>query len=166
MNGYLTKRQLVIGLSAVVVAIAALTFVNSRKEDSADTPQSFNTYVYDPLTTKRVYVGNLDDVEIFAGSLDTQRKIEQVLYLTASHGGQDKELYTGTVQKNSYSEDLLYRPTGNVRVRQFRVDVEPTKITYLVYLRYYGSTPEIHAICAPQEFQMRKNSECKGVDWH
>lgn len=167
MASFIPSRQLFAGIGLIVIIMAAISFLYVSKQ--SDMPSKTNespVAKFYATKSKRVFIDNLNEIEAFSEDPSIQTRIKQVLWVTASHGSQEKNLYTGTVQKNSYKETLQYSASGNVNIKTLRVDVEPIKKTYTVAVRSKGRASEINVVCAPEEFQIDKTATCEEMDWH
>ncbi len=178
MSDYLSKQRLLIGtavliLVALVVWSASLIYNKSLPETTehniseARQEVVHNDFHGDlqqdnvPLDSRsdRVFI---KDFRKFEDSidLDTQRYIEQRLYMAAVRASRnDPGLYTGVVRSGSYSSVS----SANFNTIKLLVDIEPAKLTYEVTIarQKNGGDMSVYIACATDEQKMSESSMCR-----
>lgn len=165
----LTNRKYLsigVGLLAATLLVVSLIFLTEEKSNNtATTINTSQTERLHDAAAKMVFINNFHEAEGLPNDPTLHERIEHMLHIAVSQGGQRRKLYTGTVQPDSYSENLRYTPSGNIRFRSLRVDVEPLRMTYIVHIREFKGVSDVTTDCAPIHFQMDKSVICEEMDW-
>lgn len=150
------SHLLIIVVLALLLAIALVYSMLTREGTPQDEGDSIRTERH--TSTRRVFVKDLHTLA-HPISPQSQQLAERRIY---SHAAQDgPNLYTGTIRSGSYTSEM----SDGARITRLLVDIEPTKVTYSVFIREAEDARLAEVVCAPQAQQISPTAKCKESDW-